>query len=101
MTTSHVILNLNSDGTIECFCPYTDYLRGDCACRDKFDCPEAIIDIKIVTGSRPSEKITGDLNKIERELKTTVRNARQQSRKIKQGLVGLEKAVGKLRGFKI
>jgi hypothetical protein len=50
------IVNLDRDGDVTCFCPYENYLSGDCVCRNEgLDCPEAMIDITVMPNSRPSD----------------------------------------------
>lgn len=96
----HVILNADETGDIKCFCPYEEYLQGRCVCREKFDCPEAIIEFKILAGTKPSEQIGASLNKIDRELRKTKRVIERNAGKIKQGLASLEKAIHRSK-FKI
>ena len=100
MARTHVILHTDAAGDIKCFCPYEEYLQGLCVCREKFDCPEAIIEFKILAGTKPSEQTGASLNKIERELKKTERVIKQNTGKIKQGLASLEKAIQRSK-FKI
>lgn len=100
MSRMHVILNTDATGDIKCFCPYEEYLQGLCVCREKFDCPEAIIEFKILAGTKPSEQVGASLKKIDRDLKTTKRAIEQNTGKIKQGLASLEKAIQRSK-FKI
>ncbi len=100
MARMHVILNTDATGDIKCFCPYEEYLQGLCVCREKFDCPEAIIEFKILVGTKPSEQTDATFNKINRDLKKTARVVEQKAGKIKQGLASLEKAIKRSK-FKI
>ncbi len=89
----HVIINMDKNGEVLCFCPYEEYLLGDCICRDSADCPEAMMDITILPNSRPSQqeaqKITSEVKRIEKQVKQVVRN----TNKIKEGLHTLEQSM--------
>ncbi|KKM25941.1 hypothetical protein LCGC14_1589860 [marine sediment metagenome] len=92
MSSFRAIVNLDEDGDVTCFCPYENYLKGNCKCRNKFDCPEAMIDITILPKSRPSEQAELGIKKITRELKKSERTMKKANDRIKQGLSQLEKA---------
>ena len=91
----HIIANIDEDGDLICFCPYEDYLKGDCICRDKADCPEAMINITILPNSRPSQqgvqKVTSEVKKVEKQ----VRHVIKSTNKIKEGLNSLDQAMRK------
>ena len=92
MSAFRAIVNVDEDGDVTCFCPYENYLKGNCACRDKFDCPEAMIEITVLPKSRPSEQAELGIKKITRDLKESGRNMKKANDRIKQGLSQLEKA---------
>ena len=92
MSSFRAIVNLDEDGDVTCFCPYENYLKGHCECRDKFDCPEAMIDITVLPKSRPSEKVELGIKKVTRVLKDSGRKMKKSNDRIKQGLSQLEKA---------
>ena len=88
---SHGIVRLNSDGKVVCFCPYDDYLRNRCVCRDKFDCPEAMIEVTVIPGTRPSDQDLEPLRKAERTIKKVTKNINS----IKKGISRLERDMRK------
>ena len=92
MSSFRAIVNLDEDGDVTCFCPYENYLKGHCKCRDKFDCPEAMIEITVLPKSRPSEQAELGIKKVARELKESERTMKKANDRIKQGLSQLEKA---------
>ena len=92
MSSFRAIVNLDVDGDVTCFCPYDNYLKGDCECRDKFDCPEAMIEITVLPKSRPSEQVGIEIKKVARDLKNSERSIKKANDRIKQGLSELEKA---------
>jgi hypothetical protein len=92
MSAFRAIVNLDEDGDVTCFCPYENYLKGECACRDRFDCPEAMIEITVLPKSRPSEQAELGIKKVARELKESERTMKKANDRIKQGLSQLEKA---------
>lgn len=92
MTSFRAIVNIDEDGDITCFCPYDNYLKGKCACREKFDCPEAMIQVTVLAKSRPSEQAQAGIKKVTRELKDSERKIKKANDRIKQGLSQLEKA---------
>ncbi len=92
MSSFRAIVNLDEDGDITCFCPYENYLKGGCECRDKFDCPEAMIEITVLPKSRPSEQAELGIKKVAKELKDSERTIKKANDRIKQGLSQLEKA---------
>ncbi len=97
----HGIILLNDNDEIVCFCSYDDYLQGNCACRDKYDCPEALIEVTVLPGSRPSDKMKRAVKDIKKASKDVVKHTRIINNSIKKGLVDLEKAVRKAGRFKI
>ena len=82
------IVNINAKGEVVCFCTHAEALQGKCICQNRDNCPEAIISIEIIQGTRPSEKGLKDLIKAEKSVIKEVT-------KIKEGLSHLEKAVKK------
>lgn len=92
MSSFRAIVNLDEEGDVTCFCPYENYLKGNCKCRDKFDCPEAMIEITVLPKSRPSEKVELGIKKVTKELKNSERDMKKANNRIKQGLSELEKA---------
>jgi len=93
----HVIINVGSDGDIKCFCPYEEYLQGKCECRDKYDCPEAILEVKTILGTRPSEQTSLKRNAADRELKTAERKIKRHTQKIKEATAKFEKSIKNIR----
>ena len=95
MEKRHVIANIDEDGDLICFCPYEDYLKGDCVCRDNADCPEAMIEITILPNSRPSQrgvqKVISEVKKVEKQVKQVVKS----TNRIKEGLNSLDRAMKK------
>ena len=89
----HAIVRFDAQGDVICFCPYEEYLRGKCACREKYDCPEAMVDITVLPNSRPSEQGLQEIKKEQREIKQTLKKVTKQSSRIKQGVAQLEKAI--------
>ena len=92
MSSFRAIVNIDDDGDVTCFCPYENYLKGNCECRDKFDCPEAMIDITVLPKSRPSEQAQLGIKKVTREIKESERKIKKVNDRIKQGLSQLEKS---------
>ncbi len=80
------VVNLNAKGEVVCFCSEQEVLRGKCLCKDRDDCPDAIICIEVIPGSRPSEQ---SVKKVEK----TVQKITKETNKIKEGLAQLEKAI--------
>jgi hypothetical protein len=88
------VVNFDNKGELVCFCSYQEVLQGKCACRQRDDCPEALITVEVIEGTRPSEQIgTEDVRKVSREMLKGVS-------KIKEGLAKFEKDV-KWRKFRI
>ncbi|MBD3260348.1 MAG: hypothetical protein GF334_01500 [Candidatus Altiarchaeales archaeon] len=92
-----VIVNQDSKGEILCFCPYDEYLKGLCVCREKYDCPEAIIELTVLPNSRPSDKVVAAVEKGKREVKSAEREIKRSADRIKQGVNRLERVAGKNR----
>lgn len=89
----HGIVNFNDKGDVICFCSYDEYLCGECKCRDKFDCPEAIIEITVLPNSKPSQQEVQTIKKVERQVDKTIKRMVQETNRIKQGVTKLEKAI--------
>ena len=89
----HVLINIDEDGAILCFCPYESYLLGDCGCRGKNNCPEATLEITVLPNSRPSDQTMGGIKQITRDLKQMSKNAKKANDRIKQGVAQIEKVV--------
>ena len=68
-TKFHGIVRFDSTGEIVCFCSYEEYLRKGCACRERFDCPEAMIEITVLPGTKPSDRSMESLKKAGRKIK--------------------------------
>ncbi len=83
----HGVVRLDAVGEIVCFCSYDNYLRKRCVCRDHFDCPEAMIEITIIPGTRPSDQNLEPIQK----LKRTVKKATRDINSIKKGVSRLER----------
>ena len=82
------VVNIDSRGDIICFCSQREVLQGKCICHKKDDCPEAVISVEVIEGTRPSEKNIDQVSKSISEItKSTV--------KIKEGLSKLEQSVKK------
>ncbi len=86
MTEFKGVVNFNDKGEVVCFCSEEEYLRGSCTCKFTYNCPDAIISIEVIPGTKPSElgpqKVEKQINKVAKE---TI--------KIKEGLAELEKAL--------
>jgi hypothetical protein len=82
------VVNINEQGEIVCFCSLEEALRGQCLCQNKYDCPEAIISVETLPGTKPSER------GIRQVVVDTERVAKEVT-KIKEGLSRLEQAVKK------
>jgi hypothetical protein len=80
------VVNINDVGDVICFCSQKEVLQGKCLCQNRDNCPEAIISIDVIPGSRPSEKGTQKITKSQDKLSKEVT-------KIKEGLSRLEQAV--------
>jgi len=80
------VVNINDKGQVVCFCYQTEVLQGKCTCQDRDDCPEAVISIEVIPGTRPSERGVKKVVKAGKEVAKEVI-------KIKEGLSRLEKAV--------
>lgn len=89
----HAIVRFNAEGKLVCFCPYDNYLRGGCGCRDQYDCPEAMIEITVLPKSRPSEQQASKIERAEKEASKHLKDAANNLNRIKQGVSRLEKAV--------
>ncbi len=89
----HVIVNIGSDGDIKCFCPYDEYLQGKCACREKYNCPEAILEVKVISGTKPSDQIIQPAVKATRDMDKVTRKIKGHARKIKEATARFEKSV--------
>ncbi len=84
------VVNINDKGEVVCFCSQEEALQGKCLCQNKDDCPEAIISIEIISGTRPSEK---GIKKVAKAKEGVAKEVI----KIKEGLSRLEQAVKKTR----
>jgi hypothetical protein len=89
----HAIVRFDSRGEMVCFCPYEDYLRGQSECRDKYNCPEAMLEITVLPGSKPSEQGLRKVRKVTKEITQTFKKATEETNRIKQGVTRLEKAI--------
>jgi hypothetical protein len=87
------VVNINSKGDIICFCSQREVLQGKCICHIKDDCPEAVISVDVLDGTRPSEKSIDRVSK-------SVSEISKSAGKIKAGLSSLEQAVKKTK-FKL
>jgi hypothetical protein len=96
----HSIVRFDDKGNVVCFCSYDEYLVGKCKCRDKFDCPEAMISIDVIPNSKPSEKVVSAAKNIASKAKRANQKAKKSFDSIKKGVSQLEKAVKNTR-FKI
>ena len=90
MTEFRGVVNINDRGEVVCFCSQEEALQGKCLCQKEKDCPEAIISVEVIPGTRPSEK------EVKQILKTK-ENFTKEVTKIKEGLSRLEQAVKKTR----
>ena len=88
MTEFRGVVNINDKGEIVCFCSQEEALQGKCICLDRDDCPEAVISVEIIPGTRPSER---GVKKIVR----TKENIVKEVTKIKEGLSRLEQSIKK------
>jgi hypothetical protein len=80
------VVNFNDKGEVVCFCSQEEYLRGSCTCKFTDDCPDAVISIDVIPGSRPSEM---GIQKVKKTLKVVAK----ETTKLKEGLAQLEKAI--------
>ncbi len=80
------VVNINEAGEVVCFCSKQEELRGGCHCRKKYNCPDAIISIEVIDGTRPSDAAVKNLDKV--HLKAV-----KEVSKIKEGLANLEKSI--------
>jgi len=82
------VVNINEQGEIVCFCSQEEAMRGQCGCQNKYDCPEAMISVEVLPGTRPSEQ------GIKQVVVGTERVSKEVT-KIKEGLSRLEQAIKK------
>ena len=101
MTKLHAIVNFDNNGEVVCFCSYEEYEAGRCACRNNYDCPEAMIEINVIPGTKPSEQVTSQISAKSRELKSNLRDIEKSASKIKEGLSNLEKSLKGRKDFRI
>lgn len=101
MTRVHAIVNFDESGEVLCFCSYEEYAAGRCACRNTYDCPEAMIEIRVIPGTKPSEQIMSKIGAKSRELKNNLRGIEKSASKIKEGLSNLEKSLKGRKDFRI
>lgn len=87
----HGIVRFDATGETVCFCSYEEYLRKGCACRERFDCPEAMIEITVLPGTRPSDQKIEFLKKAERKIKKVSKSINS----IKKGISRLERDMKK------
>ena len=97
MEKTHSIVNINSDGEVVCFCSYEEYLAGKCSCRNKYNCPEALISVEVIPGTRPSDQVTTKLKASSTEMKKSLQGIESGAKKIKEGLTHLERSLSKNR----
>ena len=82
------VVNINDKGDVVCFCSQREVLQGKCICHKKDDCPEAVISVEVLEGTRPSEKSINAVSK-------SIYEITQSTVKIKEGLSKLDQAVKK------
>jgi len=82
------VVNIDENGEVICFCSEKEALQGKCLCKDRDDCPDAIISIEVIQGTRPSES---GVKKVVKAKDNIVKEVI----KIKEGLSRLEQAVKK------
>ena len=82
------VVNIDSNGEVVCFCTKDEALRGQCSCQNKYNCPEAIISVDVISGTRPSEREVQKVTKVGKDLT-------KQVTRIKEGLSQLERALKK------
>lgn len=80
------VVNINEKGEVVCFCSQTEALQGKCLCQQRDNCSEAVINIEVIPGTRPSDKGV-------RKVAKSTDNITKEVVKIKEGLTRLEKAV--------
>jgi len=80
------VVNINEKGEVVCFCSQAEALQGKCLCQQRDNCPEAVISIEVIPGTRPSEKGI-------RKVAKSAEDVNKEVIKIKEGLTRLEKAV--------
>ncbi len=88
MTEFRGVVNIDDRGNIICFCSHEEALQGKCICQKRDDCPEAMISVEVIPGSRPSERGVKKMSKAASDVVKEVN-------KIKEGLAHLEKSIKK------
>ena len=87
----HGIVRLDVGEEVICFCSYEDYLREGCVCKEKFNCPEAMIEITIIPGTRFSDNSLDPFKKAEKSIQKISKNISS----IKKGVSRLERDMRK------
>jgi hypothetical protein len=88
----HCVLHLDDEGEVVCFCPYEEAVQGRCVCRDAYNCSEAMMEITIIPGTRPSDRDFEPLKKVEKAAKKVSKNLDS----IKKGISRLERDMKKI-----
>ena len=87
----HGIVRMDGAGEVVCFCSYDEYLRNGCGCREKFNCPEAMIEITVIPGTRPLDRSLKPFREAEKSIQKISKNVSS----IKKGLSRLERDMRK------
>jgi nucleoid-associated protein YgaU len=95
------VVRLNEAGEMVCFCYQKDVQAGLCDCKERFDCPEALIEISVIAGTRPSETVETAMGQAEKALSKATQEAEKGAESIKKGLAQLEKSIRQNSRFKI
>lgn len=94
-------VRLDDEGDLLCFCHQQSPGKPISECQERYDCPEARIEVEVVAGTRPSEQILAVTKQKNRELENTLAGTVKSAEKIKQGLLGLEKSIKRNPRFRI
>jgi len=85
------------EGVVTCFCKLSDWKSKQYKCRVIYNCPEALLDVKVLPFTRPSDEIKASVNTAIKSITKSTAAFGAAPNKIKQGIVGLEKAIEKLK----
>ena len=97
----HGVVRFNEEGELICFCYDTDVQTGRCGCLLLHDCSEAVVEVSIIAGTKPSEKNAKSLARASQGIEDIVDKVSESAGKIKQGLSALEKAIKRNTHFHI
>lgn len=81
---------------VTCFCRKEEWEKQRYSCRNVYDCPEALVDFKVIPGTRPSDLPLAETRNAVNKLEEANRKIQNCSRVLKQGITALEKAKFKI-----